>query len=422
VPRKRRCFSKTIEEHGIAVRLYERAVGGALYLETRQGGEKRRKSLGHRDRALAEGQARQVAQRLAEFRHAGGSGPVTLGQLVRLYAQHRLPLLSPGRQRHARQHAAFFLAHLGDGFRVEDLGQTHVDGFAAARRSGVLRAKRRTGEGVTVRDGTVRQNLNWLAALLRWARGFRVDGRRLLTVNPLEGVALPQERNVRRPIASEARYRRTVAVADQVEPTGRLRCLLALARYTGRRINALCQLRAADVLLSREAVERALAAAGMDERQAEYMPHGAVRWASEHDKLGYLELTALSAPARSALEAYLGARPAIGAAPLFPRTDDSTRPINKMHAEHWLSRAEQRAKLPKLDRGLWHPYRRLWASERKHLPDPDVAKAGGWRDVSVMRSSYQLADPATVLRVIENAPPGHTLDTQTTNSQSGPTT
>ena len=64
-------------------------------------------------------------------------------------------------------------------------------------------------------------------------------------------------------------------------------------------------------------------------------------------------------------------------------------------------RAEKLAELPKLAGGRWHPYRRLWASERKALPDADVAQAGGWRDTRALKMSYQLADPATVLRVVE---------------------
>ena len=75
-----------------------------------------------------------------------------------------------------------------------------------------------------------------------------------------------------------------------------------------------------------------------------------------------------------------------------------------MQAGYWLTRAEKRAKLPKLERGGYHAYRRLWASERRHLPDVDVAKAGGWRDLATMKRSYQQPDPATVLRAIENAP------------------
>jgi hypothetical protein len=67
----------------------------------------------------------------------------------------------------------------------------------------------------------------------------------------------------------------------------------------------------------------------------------------------------------------------------------------------WLLKAEKSAGLPKLRGGTFHPYRRLWASERKHLPDQDVASAGGWRDTRALKLSYQHADPATVLRVVE---------------------
>jgi len=84
--------------------------------------------------------------------------------------------------------------------------------------------------------------------------------------------------------------------------------------------------------------------------------------------------------------------------------------MNKMRAEYWLTRAETAAKIPKLERGLWHAFRRLWSVERKHLPDVDVAKAGGWRALATMKRSYQQADPATVLQVIENEPSGHTSD------------
>lgn len=34
----------------------------------------------------------------------------------------------------------------------------------------------------------------------------------------------------------------------------------------------------------------------------------------------------------------------------------------------WLTRAEKLVSVAKLQRGAFHPYRRLWASERRHLP------------------------------------------------------
>ncbi len=52
--------------------------------------------------------------------------------------------------------------------------------------------------------------------------------------------------------------------------------------------------------------------------------------------------------------------------------------------------------------GRWHPYRRKWATERKHLPDVDVARAGGWKDLKALKESYQQDDPSTTLEVLEN--------------------
>ncbi len=49
---------------------------------------------------------------------------------------------------------------------------------------------------------------------------------------------------------------------------------------------------------------------------------------------------------------------------------------------------------------LWHAYRRKWATERKHLPDVDVAAAGGWSDTATLKLAYQQADEATMFRVV----------------------
>jgi hypothetical protein len=65
----------------------------------------------------------------------------------------------------------------------------------------------------------------------------------------------------------------------------------------------------------------------------------------------------------------------------------------------WLRVAEKKAKMPKLDGGLWHAYRRKRAIERKYLPLKDVAAAGGWKDVSTLLEVYQQADEESVLAV-----------------------
>lgn len=50
--------------------------------------------------------------------------------------------------------------------------------------------------------------------------------------------------------------------------------------------------------------------------------------------------------------------------------------------------------------GLWHPYRRMWATARKHLPDKDVAQAGGWTSLESLKKCYQHADAKTMFSVV----------------------
>jgi hypothetical protein len=52
---------------------------------------------------------------------------------------------------------------------------------------------------------------------------------------------------------------------------------------------------------------------------------------------------------------------------------------------------------------LWHPYRRKWATERKHMPDVDVAAAGGWAELTSLKRAYQQADQGTMLQVVQGA-------------------
>jgi hypothetical protein len=68
--------------------------------------------------------------------------------------------------------------------------------------------------------------------------------------------------------------------------------------------------------------------------------------------------------------------------------------------DKWLTSAERRADLPKLDGGLWHAYRRKWATERKHLPLNDVSAAGGWNGVDTLLKVNQQPDQHTLLAVL----------------------
>ena len=69
-----------------------------------------------------------------------------------------------------------------------------------------------------------------------------------------------------------------------------------------------------------------------------------------------------------------------------------------------LRAAYQRAGLKPLNGGLCHPYRRKFATERKHLPLRDVAVAGGWKEPRTLLECYQQSDPATLQGAVLGAP------------------
>ena len=74
---------------------------------------------------------------------------------------------------------------------------------------------------------------------------------------------------------------------------------------------------------------------------------------------------------------------------IFPGERLPEQPMGPHLFDKWLTAAEQRAELPKLKGGIWHSYRRTWATERNPLPRKDVAEAGGWMDTETLLTCYQ---------------------------------
>lgn len=404
--KRKKFWSKTVIEHGLEFRIYERANSSNLWYQIRRGGRKERKSLKTADRDLAEQRVKEIANVLKDI-EINGPPPdrPTLGQVFQVYREEKVPTLSESWGKAAETRIGLFEEAWGPGMDVLNLSQSHVDRYVVARRAGTLSPLGRGGRGDRkprkVRDGTLDADFRWLSSVFNFARRHRVRGERLLHENPLHDVTWPKEKNPRRPVASHQRFVATMKHVDAVDPDGRLRCILALARFTGRRESAICELQSNDVLRDQEVIRAALAAAGMDERIAEHMPHGAIRWREATDKQGLLFIAPLGEDARAEVDRYLRTNPRVGSAPLFPAPEDPTKPLRRDVASSWLLKAEKAAELPKLKGGVFHPYRRLWATERKHLPDADVAAAGGWKDTRALQLSHQQADPATVLRVVE---------------------
>jgi integrase len=258
--------------------------------------------------------------------------------------------------------------------------------FAEARASGAIdgrghRVPKKEQEPVRIRP--VEKDLAFLKHVLRWAANWRnAEGGYLLPENPVRGFPIPREKNPLRPVASRDRLEALrEAAAEQATP---LTEILDIAAGTGRRISAVLALRYDDL-----ALERSKAA-----------PFGAIRWRADSDKMGYESTVPIGPDVRAAIDRVLSRRPGIGTAPLFPSPSDPSEHVRKDVADRWLQKAENAAGLEPQRGGLWHPYRRMWATERKHLPTADVAAAGGWRSLEALQRCYQMADDETMLAVV----------------------
>ncbi|MDQ6872753.1 MAG: tyrosine-type recombinase/integrase, partial [Gemmatimonadota bacterium] len=226
-------------------------------------------------------------------------------------------------------------------------------------------------------------DMSVLHTMLQWATTVRLPNWDFLVQrNPLQGVKCIREKNKKQPVATWDRYEATIAAMQKLRSESesdddrlrwvRLEFALFLAERTGKRVGSIRQLRWEDFDCARCVVS----------------------WRAEADKKGYDWTVPMPTDFFDAVRGFQREIGAI-AGHVFAEFDG----IMDRHAfEKGLRSAEKKAKLPKLDGSLWHAYRRKWATERKHLPLKDVARAGGWKDVNSLLG-YQQADDASVLVV-----------------------
>src|SRR5512146_2758414 len=422
-----------VEAHGVKVRLYKE--DGRYYLDVRHGTKRVRTAARTADKGAAEEAAKALAREIATQQLLGVTpDTLTLGQLFAAYHTNKGATLEGQWKRAIERRKRDFITAWGDGMPVAAISQSSVDTYCVARRTAYIERQRdayaehqrklaaraaERGKPVPIapplvirplRDGALDPDFRWLSSAFNWALRHKLtDGKRLLSYNPLHDCKWPKEQkdNIRRPVASQERYERTIAVANQVDSLGRFRLAPVLARYTARRIDAILHLRSSDVLRSKERIRAALAEAGQDERRADRMTHGAIRWRREYDKQGVERITPISDLVRAELDRYLADSARVGESWLFPADADpkegeEPQPLSRSTATNWIMKAERLAGVPKLRGGLWHAYRRLWATERKTLPDVDVAEAGGWTGTKAMKLSYQQHTDDGVLAAVLN--------------------
>jgi integrase len=158
-----------------------------------------------------------------------------------------------------------------------------------------------------------------------------------------------------------------------------LELALVLAEGTGRRIGSIRQLRWSDTNYD--------------------LP--SIRWRVEFDKKRREQVIPIPESFATEIKSFRVRLAAVGDGWVFKQAYKDA-PWAAAQCQELLRQAEAAAGVENLDGGLWHAYRRKWATERKELPLKDVAAAGGWKDVSTLLTCSQHADEATMLKVMES--------------------
>jgi integrase len=373
--------------------LFQKRSGGAFYREVHIPNQGRDQApLNTYDREVAEKLGKELLSHLLLGTANQLPGPVRIGELWRRYSTECQDYLD--NHKHSKEadisKARNLLAYFGDKFDIRTLSPNDVAQYMAKRKAGGIRH----GKGFIpkkVNQTTVRADLALLRRMIRWACLVRLpSGQRWLDHNPIDGMRFEREKNPARPIASIERYEKTRAKIRELAETAefandrmrwiRLELALFLAEGTGRRRGSIAGLRWEDCDFAQNKI----------------------RWRAEHDKKGKEWIIPMPASFMGELRQF---QVRVGAITgfLFPSLYDLSRHMRVEMLTQWLTEAERKAGIPKLKGGLWHPYRRKWASERMDKPLRALADAGGWKDTTTILTCYQQTDEATLLAVMSES-------------------
>lgn len=370
----------TVGERGKSrVRVYYARPGSAIYLgvydERGQIGERR--SLGHRDEDRAISDALLLAAALqskkdrAERAEIARAGTVRLGWLLDQYLRSPYHATLGDRQRREKESKLrMMVGFLGAGREVVSLDEDDILGYLNARRKGLSGLPKARGKQTLYNDFSA------LRSMILWAtRTKGAQGKRILGENPLAGITVEQEKNPEQPWIEHDEF---LALRRAARALGKeyIRLFLILAEAFGRREMSIAGLLWSDIDFEA----------------------GTILWRAEEDKMETETTVAMPARVHALLACHRQRNPDDLYVFQSPR---GVHPYTKSSVDKWLGElylAAGREKLPKVG---WHSLRRKWATERKHLPVPDVMRAGGWKSYDAFKR-YQQADPETTRSVIES--------------------
>lgn len=209
----------------------------------------------------ARGIARDVATRHGKINH------VQLGFVFRRVRESAwYGALAPKRADEIERAMRWVAAVLGETGYLDEWDADTVARLMQARTQNGVRVQARDGRPSFLRPAsrnTAVKDLMCIGTVFRQARQLKHrPGSKawLLDIDPLERLTLPAYATRRtRERVDARRYSIMLKHADQVDPSGRFRFALVVARWTGRRISTIRRLQRSSLLTTEEQVRAALA-------------------------------------------------------------------------------------------------------------------------------------------------------------------
>lgn len=373
----------SVGEHGATVAILQRRPKGSYTIrwKDRVSGKYRVEATGVRVLTKAKEAAKAKADQLyAELLEGPQDGRATWLDVLRHYQTHYQALTPAGDQaKYDRFALELWTTVLPMHQAVDSLEKHVLLDFIAKRQRGELQVKGRALR--TCRTRAPAKDLEWLRRAVNLAI---TDGLRI-TANVVTKVDFPKAPRPNRPAATWERFTalrpHCVGCGEQDLFGGYMDLIVGL----GWRMSAITGLHLKDV----------------DRKPRPKAPHGRVLRREEFDKEGYQTYVPISEWLAPRVDQLLAIRRALKVESqwLFPKVQKVDEPWSRDYVRERLQVAERRAGLEPIEGGDTHPYRRMWANARKHLPLKDVAYAGCWNERTLL-AHYQSSDDDTVLDVM----------------------